>query len=146
MQSLPTTRAKAAFARNLAVPVFVAAFAVLMFVVPRNANAQEQVFFLSAPSPGTTEPIGTPYSLTVQGDDQYGVWHLGVKDVTIDGPVYGWFPSGQGYVAIHTFTVVNQAPPPPSSGGFVWTAEMQNDILNCPWFSTYSMAGPYPVG
>ena len=145
MQSLPITRAKAVFARNLAANVLVTGFLLALIAIPNGARAQTQVFFSSAPSPGTIEPIGTPYFLTVQGTDDYGVNGLGVKDITTGGTVIGWPEPGCGPGGIHTFMVANYAAPPPGWTGFLWAAEMQGCDNPSFWFSTYSTAGLYPT-
>jgi hypothetical protein len=124
----------------------VAVFVVLLFTTPRSANAQSRVYFSSAPSPGTLEPIGQDYYLTVQAYDEYqDIKALGVNDVTTGGRVLGWKAVDCGPGAIHVFTVVNQAPPPPGWSGFLWQADMQSCLNPTVWFSTYSAAGLYPI-
>ena len=148
MQSLPNTRGRHAAARYFSSAFVLTPFALLMLAAPHAAKAQSvtQVFFSSAPPGGTIEPIGSPYYLTVQGTDQYGVNALGVTDLTTgSGYVYGWSEPGCGPGGIHTFTVVNQADPPPGWGGFLWVAVMQGCNAPSIWFSTYSTAGLYPV-
>ncbi len=145
MQSLQFTRAKAVVAHDIAATALVIGLLLALVAIPNGAQAQTQVFFSSAPSPGTIEPIGTPYLLTVQGTDDYGVNGLGVKDITTGGNVIGWPEPGCRPSGIHTFTVANYAAPPPGWTGFLWTAAMQGCDNPSFWFSTYSMAGLYPT-
>ncbi len=145
MQSLPLIRGSVINVRNFGLVCARAALAVMLFAVAVTMQAQVQVVFSAKPLDGTIEPIGHIYDLTVQGTDQYGVNALGVADVTTGGSVYGWPEPGCGPGGIHTFQVVNQAPPPSPWYGFQWIAEMQGCDRPFVWFSTYSSAGLYPV-
>ncbi len=132
MQSLHITRVRATFA-HCAIPALVALFAVLLFVSPRTAKAQSGSWMWTSQSPNTLTysrywkqkifNVGNSnYSLTesASGVTQY-IYALWAIDYNT-GASFGYQESGQGMNAIHTFTLVNEAP-----GLYYWTAALSDD-------------------
>jgi hypothetical protein len=123
MQSLHVSRVWAPFSHARAIPVLVAVFAVLTFASPRTAKAQSGSWMWTSQTPSLDSAVYSqywgqkisnvgngPYTLTetASGLSQY-IYALFAMDVTT-GASFGYQESGHGTSAIHTFTLVDEAP------------------------------------
>ncbi len=150
MQSLHVSRAWASFSHARAIPVLVAVFAVLMFACPRTAKAQSGSWLWTSQNPSVLtysphwgEDIynvgGNEYYLTetASGVTQY-IYALFAMDYNT-GTEFGYPESGQGMNAIHTFTLVDEAP-----GLYYWVAALSDDAAPLTIVPNYrAPAGPF---